>query len=572
MRIWTCFVLVWLTQVACAATSLDVSVVDAQMARPIEEYRWSYAVDGKWAGSGAAKQWPRLSLEVPCRLNVVADGYLPGAADVTAENAKQWITIELVAQDRIEGVVVDGQGRPVKGARVTFVHRERPAIIRSRTEVDARNAPSILTDDAGWFALPLRGNDWGLLATHESGAGFYLATELPEDVRLTLLPWASCEGVLHEHGQPVKGGIVAIESLVYNLNDYIVIAPAVTGERGQWRIGHLLAKAGPLEEVYYTAGRELRRDPDLIVAQRYEVHASPGKDLRIDMARKGVDVVGRLIIPKERQAEVSWRHSTIGLLVESPRFVPPPEFEKFTDEQKKTFYEQSDRAKYMKAHPQRYQQATLSEDGTFRFIDVPPGQFRFTAVVMPLPPGGEQHRFFDPLAQITQTITVPPEAEGIEDAVFDLGGIQPWVYANLQPGDVAPDVRFRLADGTEQTLKAFRGRHVLVDFWATWCGSCIGEMPTINAVHDQFGRDGQLAVIGLSLDENPEDAWTYAAKEKFTWTQGALGGWHNTPVPSQFGVLGIPTLFLIGPDGKILARDMRGDEIIPTVRKHLTPK
>ena len=99
---------------------------------------------------------------------------------------------------------------------------------------------------------------------------------------------------------------------------------------------------------------------------------------------------------------------------------------------------------------------------------------------------------------------------------------------------------------------------MLLDFWATWCGPCREETPHLKAVHEAFGRDDRLVMIGLSLDEEPTAPARYAAEHGMTWHQGFLGDWQEAKLPGAFGVQGIPSIMLIGPDGKVIATDLRG--------------
>jgi thiol-disulfide isomerase/thioredoxin len=136
-------------------------------------------------------------------------------------------------------------------------------------------------------------------------------------------------------------------------------------------------------------------------------------------------------------------------------------------------------------------------------------------------------------------------------------------------GHLAPPIEATTLDGKAITLQDFKGKYVLLDVWATWCGPCIKEIPQIQAVYDAFGKDERFVMLSLSVDEKVEDAKEFQEKKKLPWTQAFLGEGVHSPTLKSFGVRAIPAFVLVGPDGKIVARGMRGDGIKEAVAKAL---
>ena len=112
-------------------------------------------------------------------------------------------------------------------------------------------------------------------------------------------------------------------------------------------------------------------------------------------------------------------------------------------------------------------------------------------------------------------------------------------------------------NGKPVSLSSFRGKYVLIDFWASWCGPCRAENPTVVAAHEKF-KNKNFTVLGVSLDRS-KDAWLQAIKDdQLAWTQVSdLKYWANEAA-AKYKVQGIPQNFLVGPDGKIVARNLRG--------------
>jgi peroxiredoxin len=127
-------------------------------------------------------------------------------------------------------------------------------------------------------------------------------------------------------------------------------------------------------------------------------------------------------------------------------------------------------------------------------------------------------------------------------------------------GSTAPDFTQNDIKGNPVKLSSLRGKYVLVDFWASWCGPCRHENPVVVEAYNQF-KDKNFTILGVSLD-NAKANWEKAiAADKLDWTQVSdLKGWQNE-VAALYGVQSIPQNFLLDPQGKIIAKNLRGEEL-----------
>lgn len=127
-------------------------------------------------------------------------------------------------------------------------------------------------------------------------------------------------------------------------------------------------------------------------------------------------------------------------------------------------------------------------------------------------------------------------------------------------GQPAPDFTLNDVNGKPVSLSSFKGKITLIDFWASWCGPCRAENPHVVAAYKQFHEKG-FDILGVSLDEDKAQWEKAIEKDGLTWTHVSdLKGW-SSAAAALYGVQSIPSNFLLDKEGKIIAKDLRGDAL-----------
>ena len=149
------------------------------------------------------------------------------------------------------------------------------------------------------------------------------------------------------------------------------------------------------------------------------------------------------------------------------------------------------------------------------------------------------------------------------------GAVAKKIQDSLVSGATFPDFAEKDLNGTPISVAGFKGKVVLVDFWATWCGPCRGELPNVIATYKKHHANG-FEIIGVSLDSERDKLEAFLKnQEGMTWPQFYDGqGWQNK-LAVKYGVESIPFAVLIGPDGKIIGKDLRGDDLESAVASAL---
>ena len=166
-------------------------------------------------------------------------------------------------------------------------------------------------------------------------------------------------------------------------------------------------------------------------------------------------------------------------------------------------------------------------------------------------------------------MVIPAATAGKADEPFDLGSMPVQIQGVQRTGRRAPAFETKTFEGKTLKLEDFKGKFVFIDFWATWAGTRTLDAQMLKAVYESYGKDERFVMLGLNFDSELAVGDKFAKENGFKWTQCYAGQWGQTTIAANYGIQGLPDNVLIDPEGKIVARNLRGSSIRNTVRTKL---
>jgi len=295
-------------------------------------------------------------------------------------------------------------------------------------------------------------------------------------------------------------------------------------------------------------------------------------------ANKAGTITGRIVLPAEvpdwfRGGKLSFEKAVVLIegMYKGPRLKRPDNYREMSLEERKAWSAEYRKTEAYQEYQRKMREAyenrpvwkfPVEADGSFKVEGLKLARYNVIPVI-PHPAAKGKELAEQSWGSAFRQIVLSEKRKSIS-----VGKMELKLKNVVMPGDVAPSWIAQTYDGEKLKSSDFRGKYYLVDFWATWCIPCIAEIPNLEKIYKEFGGD-QFEIIGLSLDEKPEAPNKFLKKRPSAYLQGYLGAWNDSETPRDFGVKTIPSIWLIGPDGRVIARDLGGEKIRDAVRAAL---
>ncbi len=541
-------------------------VTDAQTGEPIPDFRampviifrpdfFSTRFSDMKRGENGRYELPLTGSADPndqYRVRFEADGYRSIVTDESFGplDGRVELNMQLEPASVREGRFVDPQGEPVFGAKViegtsTWVPMTRNG------EPDSYGERTVLTDKEGRFELNSTTEPTRVRVLHDSGIAEKLVD--PEDDAIgdmELKPWASITGRLIQEGKPIGDQSVYFSPLVRRglgqarFEDSYY---ARTDPQGRFEMKRLPPGAGSL---WVPLGPW--QESPLTSAERLALELAPGEERSVVLGGAGAVLTGQVVATGRDEVPLD-RNWSLNYLISRDRGVAVP----YDDGFPKLNFDPSGPVKTAWSLDPHFNDwvstrenhfVKLTANGKLRVTGVEPGEYDLVIRLYEQPAGC--------LVETVGEKVIPVRVEG--EGEIDLGQIEVPCRAGPRVGSDMRAFEFVDTSGRKQFVNDLTGQYVVMHVWASWCRPCLESMPDIQAAAERVA-DLPAMFIGLNVDQDSAEAEELAEQNGWSWSQNYLGD--DSATARQLAISSVPTYYLVGPDGMLIASATEWHEI-----------
>ena len=498
------------------------------------------------------------------------------------------------------GIVYDPNGLPATGAQIYVVMQNKYLHFENgKPSNRPEDSDWAVTDEDGTFSFKdfLDDSLYKLVVMHEEGFAEVIKQQWPADPNITLQKWGRVKGTLYSGlGTAANQGVhfysVDTQNNPEKMN-YAYTINAITDDKGNFVMERAMpGRAGVARRIVSNFGRRISYS----ATENIEVNSN--ETTYVEIGGGGRPVTGRLIKPE-------WATDTVELSMVHPRINPaqkqkmnpyeiyagmefprPANFDSMTVAEILKWYEQwmtSDEGEALREEvekrardmyiDQRNFNVMVESDGSFKIVDVRPGQYVLSGELRKADKRGWANYKEPIVAEIKHKFDVGDITEENQDIRVELGTVEFSHAAKLEPNRPVTDFSVRLLNDGTLNLADLRGKYVLLTFYLITAQESLNDdMANLKRIQDDFSDDERFVMVGLAhggMTFVEELTKKFLVENSLTWQQGILDG-SNYDLMETFKIRTWPHSLLISPDGVLLADGLKGEKLYEAVVKTLS--
>ena len=562
----------------------DFSVFRGRAYNPEEPIRWERYNTFRGRNGEYNVRLVEYSSRGKTGVLIEAPGYVPAASETFTKAGNYTSNFELKRGRGVNGQVVAADGTPVNGANLVLLEPAENAYLRINGDLQRSSDSGVTTrsDRAGQFEFSPRLAPHTIIATHDKGFAELRVTNALAPVVVTLQKWSQVSGVVKlplVNGRPHA---VRLHNTFYRYSDesresqplslYLSMDAAPDGSFAFNRVPPGERRVS----IYHSI--KINDSTRSMNSHGESLTLEPGQSTNIVIGGAGRTVIGRMKVVGADPQDVDWFRDFHQISEVRPlnMNIPSPNMSgAMTQEQREAMWAQQrklENAFWRTPAGRAYERGQKSyllqfdTNGAFRVDAIPPGEYRLDVSVTD--PTREDYSY-EQIGNLSVTFTLPEAKPGQPNEPFDLGVREIAIRGIMRLGKRAPRFTAQLMDNKEVKLEDFRGKYLLIDFWATWSGPRSYDLLHLKSVFQRYAKDDRLVMLGVSLDNTREIAEAELKTNPLPWRQAYGGSWNEGAFRITFGLRSVPEAVFIDPDGKLAGISLRGPNIARTVERIL---
>jgi len=424
------------------------------------------------------------------------------------------------------------------------------------------HVPMMIPDENGRFVHPTQISNFAIVAVSDEGYAerYYSPGEPTGD--LTLQPWARVEGVLFQDGKPVPDASITL----FPIRQLGGENPHVQDQffTRTDALGRFIYSRVPPVPSTVSSTLTSWEDYPITSSLLLPLNLNPGESRSVKLGGDGLQIRGRVHLNGDAADKIQFRYGIHRLVrVDRGEIAVPIHARKILEYEagSQREFEQKLAGAGGSILGMELHSVKLNPDGSMLINGVRPGKYRFLLQVYEPPTGC----LVDPVGY--GYLEFDTKDYAVSNNSMDLGTIEIDLKPAPKVGQQLANFRWQDVAGKPHTLDEHRGKFVLLDFWATWCGPSIKSLPEIERIHGSFGNNDRVQVVSLSIDSDQEAARTLVREKRLAWSQGFIGDIVSTNTGQELGISSVPLYVLLDPEGVILLRTSNLDEVITKMRE-----